>query len=106
MKSQIFTTHKIVTSLDTLGTEILSSHDDNTVRLWDSRDSNTKGKWYEGHTGFVSKTKFSNFSDNLFASTCYDAKWNLFVWDKRCEWPLYKMGGSEYLKVFGLDWKD
>lgn len=84
----------------------MTSHDDHAIRLWDARDSSTKGWWFEGHLGFVSKCKFSPVSENLFASACYDAKKNVFIWDVRCERPLFKLGSSESLKVFGLDWKE
>lgn len=33
--TQIFTSHRIITSIDNEKNDILTSHDDNTVRLWD-----------------------------------------------------------------------
>jgi len=44
ISNQIFTSHRIITSIDTEKNSILTAHDDNTVRMWDSRDPNTKGK--------------------------------------------------------------
>ena len=88
----ILTRDSIVTSLDTLGQQILSTHEDGQLRMWDRRDSSRPVQTFKAHSKWASSVKFGNIPSR-FASGSFDR--TVKIWDSRCGFPLQNLHSKE-----------
>jgi hypothetical protein len=95
----------LVTSLDTIGNNvILSSHDNGSFKIWDITANNSLiNNTNRAHKGFVSNIK--SLTNNVFLTTGYDGDAKL--WDMRkpntCYFDIIKSKDLKENKIFGAD---
>ena len=82
----------MVTSLDSFGSMILSSHEDGQLRMWDRRETSRPSNTYKAHSKWTSSVRFG-VSGNIFASGSYDR--TVKVWDSRCGFPMQNLQSEE-----------
>jgi ribosome biogenesis protein len=84
-------------------TNILTSHEDGYVRLWDLRHPSSPSITFKGHSKLISQVQYNVKKGNIFATGSYDT--SIKVWDVRSTFPIQTVSAHQD-KVFGVLWKD
>jgi len=92
----------MITGIDFSYDNLISSHEDGYIRLWDIRDPLNPTSTFKSHAKFASCVKFSKYP-NIFASGAYDQ--TVKIWDNRSVFPLQTLH-IDYDKIFCLTWKN
>jgi len=83
---------------------VLTSHSDQTIRLWDKRSEYKETcLGFTSHKEWVSSVAFHPTRPEIFISGSYDK--TLKMWDTRSNTPLYTIDGH-LDKVLALGWHD